>query len=160
MYSVEQIKSLIRSFEIDYNIPAGLLEAVISKESNFDPGAVGAIGEIGLAQLRPGGAIADYEMYFPAEPDYFEPEVNLKVAAWYLGEKIPDYLSHFGLPDTIKNRIVAYNAGIGRAVDGVVPEITRKYIRYVKDYRSAKSGEFKYAYIAGFLLLSGLVFFS
>ncbi len=50
------------------------------------------------------------------------------VANWYLNEKIPFYLKHYGLKDTIENRLWAYNAGIGKVKRGVMPKETKEYI--------------------------------
>lgn len=129
----DEIKSLIEHYEFKYNIPMGFLEAVISIESNFKVNALGAAQEIGLAQLLPGGAIAEWEKHY-APLDYWRPDHNLNVAAWYLGERIPKYLKHYNHDDTIKNRVICYNAGIGNLNKGVFPQTTRNYLAKVENY--------------------------
>jgi len=38
-------------------------------------------------------------------------------------------LRYYGISVTVKNVLWAYNAGIGRVVDGIMPETTKQYIR-------------------------------
>lgn len=59
--------------------------------------------------------------------------VSLKIATWYMQKRIPAMLKHYGKPDTIENRIVAYNAGINYVVKGKpLPETTKRYIAKYK----------------------------
>lgn len=56
-----------------------------------------------------------------------------RVASWYLNDEIPRMLEHFRIVDTWENRIIAYNAGIGRAVQinrkgAKIPPVTMRYI--------------------------------
>ena len=124
-----EILKIIQRMERKHNVRKGLLEAVVQRESNFDVQAKGQAGEVGLAQLlTKGGAIADYEQEHTPLDDYRTPENNLEVAAWYLGNRIPRYLKHYKLEESIENIVISYNAGIGRAVSGNVPSLTRGYI--------------------------------
>lgn len=132
----KEIDSIIGKMERRYAVPSGLLHAVVNRESRFDPNAVGQAGEIGLAQLMRGGAIAEWEQFKTPKAEYSSIENNLEVAAWYLGKRIPDMLRHYEKPVTIENRIIAYNAGISYVLTGTVPALTRGYIDEVKTYMS------------------------
>ena len=67
----------------------------------------------------------------------FSPEINKKVAQWYLNKRIPQLLSFYHIEDTIDTRLFAYNAGIGRVIKGIMPRETRNYI--LKYQRLAKN---------------------
>lgn len=61
--------------------------------------------------------------------DLYSPKVSLIIGNWYYNVRIPQLLKHYGLKDTISNRIIAYNAGIKTLVNGrKTPRITLKYI--------------------------------
>ena len=60
---------------------------------------------------------------------------NLKIAQWYMNKRIPQMLRYYGVEDTVKNRLWAYNAGIGRVVNGIMPKETK---RYIEKYKVAK----------------------
>jgi soluble lytic murein transglycosylase-like protein len=108
---------------IDYNatiyiVPAAVVAAVIATESGGVESRKGAAGEIGLMQLLPQGAIADWLRFngypdifinglkdFPDElTNYFEPAQNIKVGTWYLAQLYDKY----GSWDKAFN---AYNSG-------------------------------------------------
>ena len=135
----QEILKLIADKEHKYQIPKGLLEAIVWQESKFDIGAVGKAGEIGLGQLLKKGAIASWEKRNPALPDYFDPEQNLEVAAWYLGYRIPEMLKYYEKPINNYNRITAYNAGIGYVIEGSRPQSTDQYQRNVETYLHGRS---------------------
>ena len=50
------------------------------------------------------------------------------VARWYLGDRIVPMLGWMGLPVTTQRVLWAWNAGIGRVADGIMPEETREFI--------------------------------
>lgn len=62
--------------------------------------------------------------------DLWNPIVNRKIAEWMFEVRIPQMLRYFKKPDTIENRIIAYNAGIAYvAHDKETPKITKLYIQ-------------------------------
>lgn len=66
-------------------IPAAVLTAQIRQESNFNPGAVGRAGEIGLGQIMPATARAPGFGVAPVEPDALrDPAANVRFTADYL----------------------------------------------------------------------------
>lgn len=60
--------------------------------------------------------------------ELFDPQINSRVAYWYFENRLPQLLRHFGLKDSVHNRIIAYNAGIKRLMSGVLPLETKKYL--------------------------------
>ena len=56
------------------------------------------------------------------------PVVARKVAKWYIDIRIPQMLRAYGLSDNLKNRLWAYNAGIGMVKRGIMPRETKQYI--------------------------------
>ena len=125
-----------------YGIDPNMICAVIATESRFSPEAESEKGAVGLMQVMPdtGEWIAGKLKMEFSEEDLKDPEVNIRLGAWYL-----DFLAERfdGEQDTI---IAAYNAGHGKveewlgegqySQDGrtlsVIPyEETRKYVKKV-----------------------------
>ena len=62
--------------------------------------------------------------------DLFNEKVCYEIANWYMNERIPSMLRHYGLKDTAENRLIAYNFGIGNLKNGkALPAETRNYIK-------------------------------
>lgn len=108
--------------------------SVIAKiESSGRPDAFNArSGARGTYQITP-VCLADFLQYHPKEritlQDLFDHQINERVARWYLLARIPQLLRHYGLQDTVENRIIAWNAGISFARRGVVPAETANFIK-------------------------------
>jgi hypothetical protein len=78
--------------------------------------------------------LAEWNNFHPNQQftmdDLWYPKVNRMIADWYINVRIPAMLKYFGKPDTIENRIIAYNAGINYvAKDLEIPKITKNYIK-------------------------------
>lgn len=59
---------------------------------------------------------------------------NNQVADWYYNKRIPQMLKAYKIPDSVENRISAYNYGIGNTVKSFrqklqLPKTTKEYIR-------------------------------
>ena len=61
--------------------------------------------------------------------DLFNPATNFLIADWYMNKRIPQMFKYFKVKDTVRNRIIAYNAGIVYARNGFAPSETRNYIK-------------------------------
>jgi soluble lytic murein transglycosylase-like protein len=59
----------------------------------------------------------------------YDPQINSMVAYWYLQERIPSLFKAYNLPDTVRNRLWAYNAGIGYLKRRIMPLETSDYIK-------------------------------
>ena len=123
-----------------YNLPEGLIKAVIQIESNYDINALKQESNgrysIGLMQILRGGAIDVYERLKRVTKDdnfYYEPKNNIDVGSWYLGERIPYLLNHYKHQKTLDNLIICYNAGIGNLNKGHTPISTKEYISKIKE---------------------------
>ncbi len=133
-----------------------LVRAVVFQESRFNPASRGGKGEIGLMQILPRGAVADYANYHripvPSETRLFAPELNLEIGCWYLGRAMRRWREY---RECAMLALVQYNAGESRAdrwkpeqLDGPVLEriaipSTRTYVekimnRYAR-YRAQES---------------------
>jgi soluble lytic murein transglycosylase-like protein len=77
--------------------------------------AVSSKGAVGVRQIMPSGALADWNQNHPKEKHTAEQlkddKVNRKISDWYLDEKIPAYLKTWGIPVTKENVQAAYNMG-------------------------------------------------
>ncbi len=92
-------------------------------------------GCIGLYQINPKGALADYNQFNKVKysnKDMFSPEKNRIVASWYLNKRIPQMLKHFKKVDNINNRLISYNCGIADRCFSNTPKETVDYISKYK----------------------------
>ncbi len=115
----ENIRALILSAANKAGLDPALFEALVGRESSFDPNAVSIAGAKGLAQLMPRTAAA------LGVTDIFDPQQNLEAGARYLAQMI----RQFGKTDLA---LAAYNAGPGtvKQVGGIPPE-SAGYVRDV-----------------------------
>lgn len=72
-----------------YDICPEMIQAIIEQESDGNPGAVGAAGEIGLMQIYPRYHVERSQRLNVY--DLFEPEGNILVGADYLAELFAEY---------------------------------------------------------------------
>lgn len=122
-----KFEELIKSASDRYNLPCGLLKAVVHAESGFKPNVVSRSGAMGLTQLMPGTARA------LGVSDPFDPAQNIEGGAKYLRQQI----DRFG---DVSLALAAYNAGPGAvARHGGVPPFTetQNYVKRVIGYSRA-----------------------
>lgn len=108
------------------------LPVIAQIESSGNPGAIGDHGQaLGLYQLHY-GVIKDYNKHHDT---HYSHRMALNrhyadlVADWYLNQEIPRLIRHYRLNDSLENRIIAYNFGIGNLVKGKpLPAVTKAYI--------------------------------
>jgi len=62
----------------------------------------------------------------------FNSKRNYEVAYWYMNIRIPAMLKYYGKLDTIRNRLICYNAGINYVVKDL--PLKKETINYVKKY--------------------------
>ena len=97
-------------------------------------------GSIGACQVKVNGALADWNMHHKGEEytkeDLFDMRINMRIAEWFLNERIPAMLRYYHKPVTLKNILIAYNAGIRYLRDGIEPPKSTK--RYIKKYMEAE----------------------
>ena len=73
--------------------------------------------------------------------DLFNPQINRRIARWYLGKRIPEMLKVFDMPITLDNVLICWNAGIQYCVTaritgkGWLPEETKQFIKRYKEVR-------------------------
>jgi hypothetical protein len=120
--------------------PAIDLSIISQIESSNNPLAYnsrsGACGAFQVTQV----CLNDYNAYNSpqiAKKALFSTPMGRKVADWYLNKRIPQLLKHYKLPDTLDNRLVCYNAGIGKLCKGIIPQESKNYIK--KYQRLAKA---------------------
>lgn len=108
-------------------------------ESSGCKNLVGDNGKaLGCYQLHK-GVVAEYNQYKRAlyrHDDVMRPDIGLKIANWYMNERIPNLLKYYGKKDTIKNRIFCYNMGIGNFIkkgEENAPRTTKEYYRKYQD---------------------------
>ena len=115
-------------------MPQSLIDAIIQVESGGRPKAESPKGARGLMQITQ-PALTDYNTAFKTVltmDDMFKPDLSTKVGSWYLTQRIPQMLKAFDIPVNLENTLWAYNAGIGRVKEGVMPKETQNYIKKVQ----------------------------
>ena len=105
---------LIRQAATRYGVAPELIKAVIWRESQFQPGKMGAQGERGLMQITDSAAIdwarAEKIQTFVSS-DLFDPKVNIEAGTWYLNRA----LNHWSSKDNpLPFALAEYNAGRSR----------------------------------------------
>ncbi len=140
----------IREAARTHGLDPALVRAVVFQESRFDPFARGSKGEIGLMQVLPRGAVADWARAkgrrVPCRAALADPRLNLEIGCWYLAGGMRRWRSY---AHGTELALARYNAGESRAErwkpadpDGkVIPRITidstRHYVsRIMKRYRN------------------------
>jgi soluble lytic murein transglycosylase-like protein len=122
-----------------------LLHSVAVQESNLNPVAEGAAGEIGMFQIMPNTAKHWAERTgkpIPTEEELFRVSLNAEISAWYLRQGLDEFAD---TEDPLAAALAYYNAGPSRArrwledlPDGIAFEdyipfsSTRKYVKQVK----------------------------
>jgi hypothetical protein len=101
---------MMSAIACEQGIPTGLFDAVIMRESGYNPIAISSANAYGLAQLMPGTAAG-------LGVNRYDPVENLRGGARYLRQQ----LDRFG---QVHLALAAYNAGPGRVRGGMVPRIT------------------------------------
>ena len=87
----------------------------------------------GLYQITP-ICLKEYNNFHPkagySMDDLWNASISTKIADWYLNVRIPQMFKHYGILDTVPNRIVAWNAGISYLVNKKsLPKTTKEYLR-------------------------------
>lgn len=99
-----------------HGVDAKLVRAVIFVESRFRADTVGKAGEIGLMQLLPAGAVADWAREngrpAPGPKELRDVGLNLEIGCRYLGRGLQRYR---GEPRQVELALCFYNAGPSRA---------------------------------------------
>jgi len=101
---------MMSAIACEQGIPTGLFDAMIIRESGYNPVATSTANAYGLAQLMPGTALG-------LGVDRYDPLQNMRGGARYLRQQ----LDRFG---QVHLALAAYNAGPGRVRGGLVPRIT------------------------------------
>ncbi|RYE95721.1 MAG: lytic transglycosylase domain-containing protein [Oxalobacteraceae bacterium] len=101
---------MMSAIACEQGIPTGLFDAVIMRESGYNPIATSSASAYGLAQLMPRTAVS-------LGVNRYDPVENLRGGARYLRQQ----LDRFG---QVHLALAAYNAGPGRVQGGMVPRIT------------------------------------
>lgn len=74
---------------------------------------------LGLGQITP-IVVQDWNNMNPRQQlqhaQMADPVLNQQMSTWYANKRAPQLLRHYGVPDTVDNRLIAYNAGIDWAI--------------------------------------------
>ena len=113
-------------------VPQIDLHAIAMIESSGNPKAVGLAGDSGLFQITP-VLLKEYNALTRSavrQDELFHPGVSRKIADWYLHKRIPQLLRHFKKPVTVRNIIIAWNAGINVVKKGTkIPRVTAQFLK-------------------------------
>lgn len=134
----------IREAAAKHGLDSRLVRAVVYQESRFRPGAVGKAGEIGLMQIMPNRAAADWSKAHnvpcPEAGVLFSPRINLEIGCWYLSDGLRRFRKY---EHATELALARYNAGLSRAnawkpadykgevTDRITIKSTRKYVKNI-----------------------------
>lgn len=116
---------LIRNTAARHAVSPHLIKAVVWRESNFRPLAVGKSGEIGLMQITVGAAedwAGRHHRSLPPRGLLFNPRLNIEIGTWYLARAFHRWSDY---RHTSILALAEYNAG-PKQVHQWVPEDKRK----------------------------------
>lgn len=117
-----------------------IMSIIIIIESDGNPLAYNKkTGARGLCQITE-VCLKDYNDHHQVKynkEDLWNPEINIKIGNWYYNKRIPAMLKYYKIPDTVENRIIAYNWGIDNLKKwykkggdyNKLPKETQNYIR-------------------------------
>jgi soluble lytic murein transglycosylase-like protein len=111
---------LVYLYSALYNLDPVLVESIIEVESGFQSDRIGALGELGMMQLRP-------EYFY--HKDLAKPEINLQIGIAYLAE-VKEQCKH----KEDNTFIVCYNAGVTGGNRIKYPKKQSYYKRVMKLY--------------------------
>lgn len=127
-----------------YGLRPELIRAVIKRESRFNRNQKGKAGEIGLMQLLPSGAAAEWarvnKLPQPSTKELFDPETNINIGSWYLARAVKKWKKYRHCTELA---LAEYNAGPTNSArwkpanpnDPVINRIdfpgTRKYVNVI-----------------------------
>ncbi len=158
----EKYSALIEKTARRNGVDPDLVRAVIWRESGFDRTVIGSKGEVGLMQIMPGLAAADWarakKCPLPSRAALSDPELNIEVGSWFLGRAFRHWSKY---REAVVLTLCEYNAGRSRAnswkpkdLNGsmqnrikiastrkYVDDIVRKYMEYRR--RTAEQNEKK-----------------
>lgn len=102
----EEMQDYIFELEEKYNVPSAVIIAVIDKESRYNPGAVGGLGEQGYMQINP--CNNEWLSKELGVSDFFDPEQNIECGTYILSMMLEKY-------GTVNKALMCYNCGEGGA---------------------------------------------
>jgi soluble lytic murein transglycosylase len=141
-----------------YCVDPYLIKAVIWRESNFNPDALGADGEVGLMQVIPDKAGQDWAIFnkikLPPKGAFFNPKLNIDVGAWYLSKGLRKWKDY---KHSTELALCSYNAGAkaaspwapdskdGNVLERIKYPSTKRYVIAILKKRNEylKNGVFK-----------------
>ncbi len=95
-----------------HNLDPLLVRALIFQESRFRADTIGAAGEIGLMQILPRGAVADWARHHgvapPSRSELMHPELNLEIGCYYLARAMNRWRNYRCMMELA---LCQYNAG-------------------------------------------------
>jgi soluble lytic murein transglycosylase len=108
--------ALIVAAASETGLDPSLLWRLVRRESGFRAGAVGPSGEIGLTQITESAArdwAAAHRRPPPTREEMFDPELNLRIGAWYLARAVACWRER-DRPEVFA--LAEYNAGRANAM--------------------------------------------
>lgn len=114
------------------------MQRIVNIESSNDPKAENArSGARGLTQIMKSTweEVVDKMGEDWSWDEAFDGDKNLAVGSYYMNIEIPGLLKHYGIEDTIENRLAAYNWGVGNLKNMGIEKAPQETTRYIEKYR-------------------------
>ena len=153
----DDYRSEISAAAKKHGLDPDLVRALIYQESRFKADKRGKKGEIGLMQVLPSGAAAEWARVnkrgCPSAAELYDVDLNLEIGCWYLARAMRRWR---GYDRGIELALADYNAGTSRAREWAPPDVhgevlprvniatTKRYITEImRRYRSYSGGKSK-----------------
>ena len=125
-WTAAQLRREVRKVAVQVGVPPGIAEALVERESEFNPDAVNPNDpSYGIMQLQ-----TRYLPWFAARfndgrpIDPFDPAVSIRVGLRYLA-------SLHAVCGDWWDTIASYNCGLSRVMRGDIPKSTYQYVRWI-----------------------------
>ena len=133
----KQVKKYLSEYSAKYGASLSEMESIALRESSNDPlvglhpdgisyGLLGITPIVEKEFLNMTGTLADRKII----------RDNVILGCWFWGYRIPQMLKYFGHRNTLRNRVIAYNAGINYVVKQTeLPGTTIAYIGFMESQK-------------------------
>lgn len=137
MKTSDLVKTKLKKYCSLYGASLSEMKAIAFKESSNNPD-IGlhpdgvSYGLMGITPI----VVTEFKNFTGSQASRENVSDNIQIACWYWGIRIPQMLKYFDQKNSLRNRVICYNAGINYVVkQSELPARTIAYISYMQDLK-------------------------